>query len=148
MSSNDVQPHSVQFTAHSEKNCTRLCLNLRQKIQAFISPHWQPLDTGHFARKATTSDQEGSLKKLIDKNCQQKQKFRLLFSCQVMPNYFVTPQPARLLCPCNFPDKNTGVGCHFLLQGIFSSQSSNLCLLHLLHWQENSLPLCHLESLC
>ena len=27
--------------------------------------------------------------------------------------------PARLLCPSNFPGKNTGVGCHFLLQGIF-----------------------------
>ena len=25
--------------------------------------------------------------------------------------------PSRLLCPWNFPDKNTGVGCHFLLQG-------------------------------
>ena len=25
-------------------------------------------------------------------------------------------QPTRLLCPCNFPGKNTGVGCHFLLQ--------------------------------
>ena len=28
-------------------------------------------------------------------------------------------QPARLLCPWNSPGKNTGVGCHFLLQGIF-----------------------------
>ena len=25
--------------------------------------------------------------------------------------------PARLLCPWNFPGKNTGVDCHFLLQG-------------------------------
>ena len=25
-------------------------------------------------------------------------------------------QPARLLCPWNSPGKNTGVGCHFLLQ--------------------------------
>ena len=30
-------------------------------------------------------------------------------------------QPARLLCPWEFPGKNTGVGCHFLLQGIFST---------------------------
>ena len=28
-------------------------------------------------------------------------------------------QPTRLFCPWNFPGKNTGVGCHFLLQGIF-----------------------------
>ena len=30
----------------------------------------------------------------------------------------------------DFPAKNTGVGCHFLLQGIFPTQGSNLCLLH------------------
>ena len=29
-----------------------------------------------------------------------------------------------------FPDKNTGVGCHFLLQGIFLTQESNLGLPH------------------
>ena len=39
------------------------------------------------------------------------------------------PQPARLICPWNFPGKNTGVGCHFLLQRIFPSQRSNLHLL-------------------
>ena len=38
------------------------------------------------------------------------------------------PQPARLLCPWNFPGKNSGVGCHFLLQGIFLNQGSNLPL--------------------
>ena len=36
---------------------------------------------------------------------------------------------------------NTGVGCHFLLQGIFLTQRSNPCLLCLLHWQAGSLPL-------
>ena len=30
----------------------------------------------------------------------------------------------------DFPSKNTGVGCHFLLQGIFLTQGSKLCLLH------------------
>ena len=30
-------------------------------------------------------------------------------------------QPARLLCPWDSPGKNTGVGCHALLQGIFKS---------------------------
>ena len=32
----------------------------------------------------------------------------------------------KLLCAWDFPSKNTGVGCHFLLQGIFPSQGSNL----------------------
>ena len=38
--------------------------------------------------------------------------------------------PARLLCPWNFPGKDIGVGCHFLLQGIFPTQGSNPGLLH------------------
>ena len=40
------------------------------------------------------------------------------------------PQPARLLCPWNSPGKNTGVGCHSLLQGICLTEGSNLCLPH------------------
>ena len=39
------------------------------------------------------------------------------------------------------PGKNTGVGCHGLLQRIFPSQGSNPHLLCLLHWQAGSLPL-------
>ena len=38
--------------------------------------------------------------------------------------------PARLLCAWDFPGKNSGVGCHFLLQGIFPTQGSNPRLLH------------------
>ena len=37
---------------------------------------------------------------------------------------------AGFLCPKDFPGKNTGVGHHFLLQRIFSTQGLNLCLLH------------------
>ena len=60
---------------------------------------------------------------------------------------FVTyeQQPARIPCPWGFSGKNTGVGCHFLFQGIFPTH-----LLHLLHWQ--ALYLCTtweaLESSC
>ena len=39
-------------------------------------------------------------------------------------------QPARLLCPWNFPGMNTGVGCHALLQEIFPTQGSKPGLLH------------------
>ena len=58
---------------------------------------------------------------------------------------FVTPWTiaARLLCPWDFLGKNTGVGCHFLLQGIFPTQWLNL---HLLRCQADSLPLSHLRS--
>ena len=40
-----------------------------------------------------------------------------------------------------FPGKNTGVGCHVLIQGILPTQGSNPCLLRLLRWQVGSLPL-------
>ena len=36
----------------------------------------------------------------------------------------------------DFPGKNIGVGCHFLLQGILPTQGSNLHLLHLLHCRQ------------
>ena len=38
-------------------------------------------------------------------------------------------QPSRLLCPWDFSGKNTIVGCHFLLQGVFLTQELNPCLL-------------------
>ena len=42
----------------------------------------------------------------------------------------------RLLCPRTCPGKNTGVGCHSLLQGIATFQRGNWRLVHLLHGQE------------
>ena len=39
-------------------------------------------------------------------------------------------QPTRLLCPWDSPGKNTGVGSHSFLQGIFPTQGSNPGLLH------------------
>ena len=42
-------------------------------------------------------------------------------------------QPTKLLCPQDFPGKNTGVGCHFLFRGIFPTQGLNLSLLSPLH---------------
>ena len=44
----------------------------------------------------------------------------LLFSHQVMSDSLPPhgPSPARLLRPWDFPGKNTGVCCHFLLQSI------------------------------
>ena len=49
-------------------------------------------------------------------------------------------------CPWSFSGKNTGVGCHFLLQGIFPTKELNPHLLRLLHRQEDSLPLRPLGS--
>ena len=68
----------------------------------------------------------------------------LHISCAVF-SHSVVSNPMDCSLPGSFvhgdsPDRNTGVGCHFLLQGIFLTQGLNLCLLHLLHWQAGSLP--------
>ena len=56
----------------------------------------------------------------------------VVFSRSVMSHYFVIPWTIarQLLCPWNVLGKKTGVGCHFLLQGIFPTQGSNphLCI--------------------
>ena len=69
--------------------------------------------------------------------------------CSVMSNSFVTPWIVTRQAPLSvdFPVKNTGVGCQFLLQGIILTQGSNLSLLcRLLHWQAGSLPLAPSEK--
>ena len=54
-----------------------------------------------------------------------------VFSTQCV-QLFATPWtiPARILCPWNSPGKNTGVGSHSFLQGIFPTLGSNLGLPH------------------
>ena len=52
---------------------------------------------------------------------------------------FVTPWTVvhQAPLPWYFPHKNTGMSCHFILEGIFLTQELNL---HLLNWQVDSLP--------
>ena len=58
--------------------------------------------------------------------------------------------PTRLLCPWDSPSKNAGVGCHFLLQGIFLTHGSNQGLLHcvkiLYHLSHQANLKCYLSS--
>ena len=53
--------------------------------------------------------------------------------------HFATPWTkgaCQALLPMGFSGKNTGAGCHFLLQGIFPTQGSNPCPLLLLHCRQ------------
>ena len=55
--------------------------------------------------------------------------------CHLVSRLYLTlcnfmTEPARLLCPWDFPGKNTGVVCHSLLQGIFPTQGLNPGLPH------------------
>ena len=68
-------------------------------------------------------------------------RWLLPLSAPVPPSSLYELEPTRLFCPWDSPGKNTGVGCHALLQRIFLTQGSNLRLLCLLHWHMNhSLP--------
>ena len=85
-------------------------------------------------------------------SCLGRPHLLLLRSWACMPSLWPHGlQPARLLYPWYVLRKNTAVGCHFLLQGIFTTKASNPCLLHLLHcrwildhWAVGELPLLRL----
>ena len=68
----------------------------------------------------------------------------MLFSCLTVSD---SQTPWTVVCQAplslGFPSKNTGGGCHFLLQGIFPIQGLNWSILH---WQADSSPLSHLGS--
>ena len=67
-------------------------------------------------------------------------------SCSVVSNSLQLHElwSARLLSPWSSPGKNTGVGCHFLLWGIFPIHGMNL---DLLHWRQILYRLSHQRSL-
>ena len=65
---------------------------------------------------------------------------KLLQSCPTLCNPMDCSLPGSPVHG-NSPGKNTGVGCHAFLQGMFPTQGSNSCLLCLLHWQMASFPL-------
>ena len=64
----------------------------------------------------------------------------LFGQCSVMSDSLQCHEPIRFLCTWTFPGKNIGMGCHFLLQGIFPTQGQNSHLLCLLCHQADSLP--------
>ena len=64
-----------------------------------------------------------------------------------LSHVWLSETPWTVVCqaPLDFPGKNTGVDCHFLLQGICLTQGLKQNLPLLLHWQADSVPpgLCH-----
>ena len=62
--------------------------------------------------------------------------------------FFVTPRTAAHQAPLSMEvsSKNTGVGCHFLLQGIFLTQGWTRVSCFSWHWQADSLPLTHVRG--
>ena len=62
--------------------------------------------------------------------------------------FFVTPWTIVHQAPLSMglSKQEYWMGYHFLLKGIFLIQGLNLHLLHLLRWQADSLPPCHLRA--
>ena len=139
-------------------------MNLLPEEQGACAPHQapQPFEAapGRWAPKMSRFENKksllsGHLKHWVTESSLLKDLFtdsftpgsstKLLFSSYVMSNSFAILWTAGCQTPLSvgFPGKNTGVGWHFLLQGIFTTQGSNLCLLQ---WEANSLPLNYLGT--
>ena len=97
-------------------------------IYIYIHTHTHTLFKILFPYRSLQTIQKSSMCYTVGPSCVS------VFSLLVMSDSLcpIGLQPARLLCPWNISDRNTGVGCHFLLQGIFANQGSNSCLFHLL----------------
>ena len=110
-------PCAHECTGHLHAN--RLCLASLAKGKQFPVPLRQK-------SKCYTSSYASAEKMSIF--------FSLLLACTQSWPTLLRPflLPVRLLCPWDFPGKNTGVGYHFLPQGIFLTQGSNPSLLCLL----------------
>ena len=86
-----------------------------------------------FSQEQLTSVSHNAIMK-IKSNIKTLCKLCCVLSCSVVSDSLPPqgPWPTRLLCPQGSPGKNTGVGCHALLQGIFPTQALPL--------QADSLP--------
>ena len=76
-------------------------------------------------------------------NLEDKVKMLVPQSCLTLCNPMDYSLPGCSV-PGLFPGNNTGMGCHFLLQGIFLTQGSKVHFLLCLHCQVDSLPLRYL----
>ena len=140
-STNQVEAFIISSYTISVASCFLL---LQSCSNSVISPSHNRSDVLTMYTLAHHSSPQDIYKLSID--CEMKFKFlsTYMLSCLVMfislwPPWTVTCQAIpwtvapRLLCPWNFPGKNSGVSCHFPLQSIFLTQRLNPSLLCLLH---------------
>ena len=99
----------------------------RDSQQGKLSP-WVPLSKGH--RESQSANQQAE-----QAWCAGLESPLLAIMKRQHPA-LGDPVDCSLLCPGDFPGKNTGVGCHFLLERLYPIQG----------WQADSLPLSHLGS--
>ena len=128
------------------KECSNYCTNalisytdkvmlkiLQARLQQYINHELPDVQAG-FRKGRGTRDQIANNHWIIVKarECQKNVccEVASVVSDSVRPH---RRKPTRLPRPWDSPGKNTGMGCHFLLQKIFLTQGSNTCLLHCMH---------------
>ena len=102
----------------------KLTLRIRDSIICFSDIIFKP----HFRFMSLFKNNNNNTKHIHALLCMCAKSLQ---SCLTPCDTVDCMQPPRILCSWDSPGKNTGVGCHALLQGIFLTQGSNLCLLHL-----------------
>ena len=95
---------------------------LQARLQQYMNCELPDVQGG-FRKGRGTRDQIADI-------CWIIKKARMKLPNRVWSLQYYGMWPTRLLHPWNFPGKRTGVGCHFLLQGIFPTQESNPSLPH------------------
>ena len=119
-----------QFAKHisNKRLISKIIKNLYNSVakkQTVQFKNWQRTWVDMFPRKKYKKGQQ-----VHEKNAQYYQSLK--WSRSVVSD-FLRPhelQSPRLLRRWDFPGKSTGVGCHFLLQGIFPTRGLNPGLLH------------------
>ena len=128
-----TQRHERTFVNKIQKQCH---MQNFQKIG--ILQEWRMLRTGNRMREGISNMQNQCI---YVQNTESGGGLSELSHIRLLDVMDCGLQPAGLLCRWDFPGKDTGKGCHFLLQELFSAQGSNPHFLCLLHWQMGSLPL-------
>ena len=109
----DSMPSEAEGTCPCQAPICRWQASLQQ-----LARTWIPLTTMH------VSWEEGSSVVKSSGDCSLSDTFTE--ACERQSQCHTVTAPLSL----GFPSKNTWVGCHFLLQGIFPTQGLNSCLLH------------------
>ena len=114
-------------------------VQLLSRVQLFTIP-WTAV---HHASLSFTISQNFLKLKPLSRWCHPTISSSITtWNAQVMSDFATSWTVASsLLCRWGWPSQNTGVGCHFLFQGIFLTQGLNPHFLCLLHWQAGSVLL-------
>ena len=94
--------------------------------QIMVHSYSEIIDSCYFKEQKFFKSQNGMTAKYIES--EKESESEVTQSCPTLRPCGL--QPTRFLCPWDSPGKNTGVGCHFLLQGVFLTQGLNPGLPH------------------